>query len=81
MRIKQLEAKLEDLGVIQENDFVLIADSGDLPVKSVYINVVSRLSNHVCYIFQENKLVMVEGNDIHVSDILKLKDLDLEEFE
>jgi len=25
--------------------------------------------------------VMVEGNDIHVSDILKLKDLDLEEFE
>lgn len=77
MKTKKLEAKLIDIGVVEETDTVVINNCED----SVYITVVSGLNNVSSYIFQNNKLVMFEGTNMHLSDILRLKDLDLEEFE
>lgn len=77
----KLHAKLIDLGVVDsETDLVVIKEAGTGDFKSVYVTVVSGLGDVIVYIFQNNKFVMLEGK-AHVSDIERLKDLDLEEFE
>jgi len=83
MNKMKLHAKLIDLGVVEEEqDTVIIKESQPIgELKSTYIIVISGLGNVATYIFHNNKLVMIEGNNIHVSDIDKLKKLDLEEFE
>lgn len=72
----KLQAELLDLGVISEEDIVYIKESSN----GLYITVISGLNNVASYIFQDNELVIVEGNNIHVNDILKMKELDLNEI-
>ena len=79
MNKMKLHATLLDMGVVEENDTVVIKVSpSDYP--SVYITIVSGLNNVSSYIFQNNELVIIEGK-AHLTDILRMKDLNLEEFE
>lgn len=79
MNKMKLHATLLDMGVVEENDTVVIKVSpSDYP--SVYITVVSGLSSVASYNFQNNELVIIEGQ-AHLTDILRMKDLNLEEFE
>ena len=71
----KLQAKLIDMGVVEEDDVVVIKQSGS----SVYITVVNGLNSVASYIFQNNELVIVEGNSVHINDILRMKELDLDE--
>ena len=80
MNKMKLHATLLDMGVVEENDTVVIKVSpSDYP--SVYITIVGGLNDVASYNFQNNKLVIIEGNNVHLTDILKMKDLNLEEFE
>lgn len=72
----KLQAKLIDIGVVEEDDVVVIKQSGS----NVYITVVNGLNSVASYIFQNNELVIVEGNSIHINDILRMRELDLIEF-
>ena len=79
MNKMKLHAHLIDIGVVDENDVVVIKESpSNYP--SHYITIVSGLNSVASYNYQNNELVIVEG-EAHLTDILKMKDLILEEFE
>jgi len=79
MNKMKLHAKLIDMGVVEENDVVVIKETkGYYP--SVYITVVTGLNKVASYTYQDNELVIIEGS-VHLSNVLRMKDLDLEEFE
>ena len=79
MNKMKLHAKLIDMGVADENDVVVIKESpSDYP--SHYITVVSSLNSVASYIYQNNELVIV-GGEAHLTDILRMKDLNMEDFE
>lgn len=79
MNKMKLHAKLIDMGVVEESDVVVIKESTIL-IHSHYITVVSCLNEVASYIYQNNELVMIEGS-ANLSNVLRMKDLDLEEFE
>ena len=74
--MKRLEAKLLDLGVVEETDIVVIEKA----VASLYVSVMGRLGEHVTYIWQNGNFVLVQGY-VHVSNIEKLLKLEVSEFE
>lgn len=74
--MKRLEAKLLDLGVVEETDIVVIEKA----VASLYVSVMSRLGEHVTYIWQNGNFVLVQGY-AHVSNIERLLKLEVSEFE
>jgi len=75
----KLHAHLIDIGVVGENDVVVIKDAPDI-YPSHYITIISGLNSVASYNYQNNELVIVEG-EAHISDILKMKDLNMEDFE
>jgi len=79
MNKMKLHAKLIDMGVVEENDVVVIKETNNIR-PSYYITVVSCLNQVASYIYQDNKLVIIEGS-VNLNNILRMKDLDLEEFE
>ena len=79
MNKMKLHAHLIDIGVVDENDVVVIKDSPSV-YPSHYITIISGLNSVASYNYQNNELVIVEG-EAHISDILKMKDLNMEDFE
>jgi hypothetical protein len=79
----KLQAKLIDLGVLEEDDTIRIEVSDFLAglVGGVYITIISGLANIQSYYYSDNRLAIVEGNSVHISDIDIMRNLDLEEFE
>ena len=76
----KLKVKLIDIGVAQEEDIIYIRFQPVGSYISVYVTIVSGLNDTKSFIFQNNELVIVEGSNIHVSDVLKMKNLNMEEF-
>lgn len=72
----KLQAKLIDMGIIEENNVVVIKES----CGSLYVTVVSGLSDTVTYIWMNGVLTLIDGY-CHVSNIEKLKELEVEKFE
>lgn len=71
----KLQAKLIDMGVVEEESVVVIKEANG----SLYVTVVSGLSNTVTYIWMNGVLTLIEGY-CHVSNIEKLKELEVEKF-